>query len=128
MSSSRTNIRSAGKFAARALRLFLPLSIRRPASRNRSRLSSDRRPERWTAMCRRVRSTDIAGLECVDRPSISLVRLLAEEPPDPNDGGRAHARCFVNVAIGKVGAIEQPGNVPALSQRSQLGGRAKIAQ
>src|SRR5438270_4381915 len=128
ISSSRTNMRSAGKFAARAVRLFLPLSMRSPASRSRSRLRSDSRPERWSAMCRRVRSTDIIALQRVDRPAVALERLLPQEAPDAHDGRRADPRAFVNVAVRQIGAIEQPGDVPALRQRPEFRGRAQVAK
>ena len=50
MSSSRTNIRSAGKFSIRAVRLFLPLAIRSPASASSPRDWSLSRPDFWIAM------------------------------------------------------------------------------
>src|SRR4051794_5112043 len=128
MSSSRTNIRSAGKFAARAVRLFLPLSMRRPASRSRSRLRSDSRPERCSAIWRRVRSTDTFNLQRVDGPAIALIWLLAQEPPHSDDRGRTHARAVVNLAIREIGAIEQPCDMPALGERPQLRGRAKVPE
>src|SRR5258708_12805132 len=128
MSSSRTNMRSAGKFAARAVRLFLPLSIRKPASRSSSRLRSERRPERWSAICRRVRSTDIGTLQRVESASITLERFLPEEAAHADDRRRAHPGAVADLAIGEVGSIKQPGYVPALRQRHDLAARAKYAR
>src|SRR5690242_7357646 len=128
MSSSRTNMRSAGKFAARAVRLYFPLSMRRPASRRRSRLRSARRPDRWRAMCRRVRSTDIGDLDCIKSSVIDANRILPQESSLSNDRRRADSGTLADLAVGKHRAIEQPRHVQALGEGLELSGLAKIAQ
>src|SRR5438309_6862256 len=121
MSSSRTNIKSAAKFSMRAVSSFLPFWMRRPASRSRPRLNSDRRPDFWMAMWRRSRSTSIGGSvgrigEGVDGAAVAVMGLLAQEAGDADDGGGADAGRLVDVAVGEVGAVEQAGDVPALGE------------
>src|SRR5438309_9175792 len=128
MSSSRTNISSAGKFSTRAVRLFLPDWMRKPASRSSSRLASDRRPDFCNAMCRRVRSDSIAASQAVDGSAIALVGLLPEEAADTHDRGRADARAVVDLAIGQLGLGKQPRDMPPLGQRPDLGRRAQVEQ
>ena len=54
--------------------------------------------------------------------------LLPQEPPDPDDRGRAHPRPVVDLTIGKVMLVEQAGDVPAFRERSHFGRRAEVGQ
>src|SRR5690349_20807259 len=126
MSSSRTNIRSIGKFSTLAARSFLPCWMRKPASRSSSRLYSDKRPDFWIARCRRPPSIVILFSEALHRHPIGLKGLLPQETRHAHDGRRADAGRIVDVAIGKVGGFQQPRDMPALGERAHLGRRAQV--
>jgi hypothetical protein len=56
------------------------------------------------------------------------MRLLPQKTADTDDRRRAYPRPVVNLAIWKVGPVEQLRHMPSLRQRPNLGGGAQVKE
>ena len=117
MSSSRTNIRSSGKFSARAVSAFLPPWSFSPAPLSRSLLWSDRRP---LFLHGDVQPASVGGhvglFQSVEQQAVAAVLLLLEEARDADDGGRADPGHVMDFAIGELPRC-RAGARPATARR-----------
>src|SRR5687768_17576026 len=80
---------------------------------------------RWS---RSESASNIGGLHRVQRSSIPLMRLLAEEAGDANDGRRADAGAILYFTIREPGSVEQASDVPAFGEGADLGGRTEVGE
>ena len=132
MSSVRTKRSSIARLRATALSLRSLSSTSIPASRSSDAAGSARRPLFGSATRRRSPFVPVTVALPPARRSRSIIEPIAVAPvlqplADAADRGARGTGALADVVVAHA-LVEQPGNVPALPELSQLVDRAQVAQ
>ena len=129
MSCGRTSSRSTGAFWQGTCSARSPASKRRPAAARSSSAGGAIRPFEGTATSRRPsgRGAHAASLAGSAERELVAAGAVAQPLRHARDGRRARVHALGDLQV-RESLLEQPDDLPAMSERLQLAARAEVAE